>query len=206
VCGCVCVCVCSSVTSSDVLNLLRTSHVLLVLVDRRFLHCSSCCSSSERAAHMAHPEFVGHFVLLIGIEADVQGESSTADSNPLLRYLDPACRHAPCTAPLSSIDRARLSSKLMSSLPECYTLEAFCRTSLLVSVCCDVRREGVRESKRQLAISQFTVNVLFQSDRIATCLCVIQIPGCVRSCSFTKFVEPERFPLSRSPDSSASAP
>ncbi len=107
------------IPSSELLALVRSGHVLLMLVDHRFLHCFGCSSAEEIAVREAEQEFSGHFILVTGLDpgqpaaaAAMSGDAAAAlaESETMLQYLDPSSRHAPCSLTLASLDRARLSA------------------------------------------------------------------------------------------------
>ena len=86
-------------STTELSELLLSGHVLLLLVDHRFLHCSSCCSTAERSQRRAAPEFSGHFVLAVSLDP----------ATGTVRFLDPDGRHTLCSAPLAELDEARRS-------------------------------------------------------------------------------------------------
>jgi hypothetical protein len=110
------------VPKEELVDLLRGGHVLLMLVDHRYLRCLSCDATLPPAI-AGEDEFSGHFILVIGLLPPNSGSAAAAaassssaasvgsasDSDPVLQYLDPSARHSPCTCTLSVLERARRS-------------------------------------------------------------------------------------------------
>ena len=103
-------------------HLSHTGHVMLVLVDQRFMHCSECTTKSERTLRESAPEFAGHFILILSVTREVAAaaaamataaatgaSSSNKLSGATVTYLDPDARHGPCRMSVGDLERARTS-------------------------------------------------------------------------------------------------
>ena len=97
------------ISASELAQAIRGGHCAILLVDQRFINCDRCYTAEQQRERMSASEFAGHFILCVSVDDDGGSADRSIPPDPLVRFIDPDAKHAPCAIRLSALDRARIS-------------------------------------------------------------------------------------------------